>query len=148
LVGRASASCVGGLGVWLGLYCSLVRERVAQKRKDPSAYEVYTVDVLRKTSPLEIAIWIVARHGGLERAAARDVKVGVGHERRPSGLHVQLAAQLIVLTMELRVFLFELADAQGWWWERSYLFWREREGCLELRHGLLELQIKYNRFRQ
>jgi hypothetical protein len=37
--------------------------------------------------------------------------------------------------------LFELADAQRWWWQRRDLFGRERERRLELRHGLFELFI-------
>jgi hypothetical protein len=63
----------------------------------------------------------------------------VCHERRPSGLNVQLATELIVLAHELVIFLFELADAHRWWWQSRDLFRRERKGRLELRYGLLEL---------
>ena len=110
-----------------------------KQRRSILSYKVYTVDVLGETSTLDIAIWVVAGDGGLERAAPRDVKVRVCHERRPSGLHVQLAAKLIVLAQELRVFLFELADAQRRWRQRRNLFRRERERRLEFGHGLLEL---------
>jgi hypothetical protein len=103
--------------------------------------KVYAVDVLGETSTLDVAIWVVAGDGGLERAAPRDVKVRVCHERRSSGLHVQLAAKLVVLAQELRVFLFELADAQRRWRQCRNLFRRERERRLELGHGLLELCI-------
>ena len=52
---------------------------------------------------------------------------------------MQLTAQLFILAYELGIFLFELADAQRWWWERRDLFGRERKRRLELCHGLLEL---------
>jgi len=52
---------------------------------------------------------------------------------------VQLAAELLILAYQLGVFLFELADAQRWWWQRRDLFGRERERGLELGHGLLKL---------
>jgi len=52
---------------------------------------------------------------------------------------MQLTAQLFVLAYQLCIFLFELADAQGWWWERRDLFGRECERRLELGHCLLEL---------
>jgi hypothetical protein len=60
-------------------------------------------------------IWVVARHGRLEWAAACYFEV-------------------------LGIFLFELADVQHWWWERRDLFGREGKCSLELRHGLLELR--------
>lgn len=103
-------------------------------------YKVYAVDVLGEAPSLKFAIWVVARHGRLERAAARHVKVRVCHEGRPSGLHVQLAAELLVLAHQLGVFLLELADAQRWWWQRRDLFGRERECGLQLRHCLLKLR--------
>lgn len=106
---------------------------------EKKTYEVYAVDVLRQAPSLKFAIWIVAGHRRLERATARHVKVRVCHERRPSGLHVQLTAELLILAHQLGVFLFELADAQRWWWQRRDLFGRERERGLELRHGLLKL---------
>jgi hypothetical protein len=61
-------------------------------------------------------------------------------------MHKQLTAQLFILAYEPGVFLFELADAQSWWWERRDLFGRERKlpGRLELRHGLLELYVSTN----
>jgi hypothetical protein len=52
---------------------------------------------------------------------------------------MQLTAQLFILAYELGVFLFELADAQRWWWKGRYLFGRECKRRLELRHRLLEL---------
>jgi len=63
----------------------------------------------------------------------------IGHQWRPPGLHLQLAAQLIVLAHELGIFLLQLAYAQRWWWQRGDLFGREGERRLELGHGLLEL---------
>ena len=63
----------------------------------------------------------------------------VRHEGWPPGLHVQLTAQLFVFAYELGIFLFELADAQRWWWERRDLFGREGKRRLELRYRLLEL---------
>jgi hypothetical protein len=54
---------------------------------------------------------------------------------------MQLTAHLFILAYELGIFLFELADAQGWWWEGRDLFGRERKRRLELRHGLLKLHI-------
>jgi hypothetical protein len=54
---------------------------------------------------------------------------------------MQLTAHLFIFAYELGVFLFELADAQRWWWERRDLFGRERKRRLELRHSLLELHI-------
>jgi hypothetical protein len=52
---------------------------------------------------------------------------------------MQLTAQLFILTYDLGVFLFELADAQRWWWESSDLFGRERKRRLEFCHRLLKL---------
>jgi hypothetical protein len=52
---------------------------------------------------------------------------------------MQLTAQLFIFAYKLGIFLFELADAQRWWWERRDLFGRERKRRLELRYGLLKL---------
>ena len=60
---------------------------------------------------------------------------------------MQLTPQFVVLTEQLGVFLFELADAQGRWWQRCDLFWRESKGGLELGHGLLKLR-RDNRCRE
>jgi len=106
------------------------------------SHEVYAVNILREASTLEVAIWVVAGDGRLERATARDVEMWVCHERRPSGLHVHLATELVVLAHELGVFLFELADTQRWWRQGRDLLWRERERRLELGHGLLELYVR------
>jgi hypothetical protein len=57
---------------------------------------------------------------------------------------VQLTTELVVLAHKFGVFLFELADAHRWWWQGRDLLWREREGCLELGHGLLELLYARN----
>ena len=103
------------------------------------AYQVYAVNVLRQAPSLKFTIWVVARHGRLERAAARHVEVRICHEGRPPGLHMQLTAQLLILAYELGIFLFELADAQRWWWERRDLFGRESKRRLEFSHGLLKL---------
>jgi len=52
---------------------------------------------------------------------------------------MQLTAQLFILAYKLGIFLFELANAQRWWWEGRDLFGRERKRRLELRYGLLKL---------
>ncbi len=59
-------------------------------------------------------------------------------------MHMQLTAELLILAYELGVFLFELTDAQRGWWERRDLFGRKSKGRLELRHGLLKLDIPMN----
>jgi hypothetical protein len=113
-----------------------------KEKKKKNSYEVYAVNVLREASTFEVAIWVVARDGRLEGATSRDVEMWVCHERRPSGLHVQLATELVVLAHELGVFLFELADAHRRWRQGRDLLWRERERRLELGHGLLELYVR------
>ncbi|KAH9166277.1 hypothetical protein EDB89DRAFT_1910777 [Lactarius sanguifluus] len=58
--------------------------------------------------------WVVRRDRRVEGVAT-------GHAK------VRLAPWLIILAEQLGVFLFELADAQGRWWQRGDLFWRVRE---------------------
>jgi hypothetical protein len=161
LDGRAPLSWVGSESGWGSIVRSSVSRRKSIRAGQPPpppahtrgrlrgptgkrkiSYEVYAVNVLREASTLEVAIWVIAGDGRLEGATARDVEMWVCHERGPSGLHMQLATELIVLTHELRVFLFELADAQRWWRQGRDLLWRERECRLELGHGLLELYVR------